>query len=265
MSFTLYEDQFDSRHDYSHGIPASKTLVIASTVRSGSHMLGHALHATGAFGFPLEYAHPKNLAEWQRRFDVDNADAAFTRLLDIRTSDNGVFGIKVHYRHLVTLGGLKGLLRRFPEPHFVLLTRDDLVAQAVSLSIASQTGNWISGQADPSHPATYSYRDIADCLRRVILDNASWQYLLAANGLKSMAMQFSEVQSNTRQAITRIADFMDVTIDPDIVPASPVTHAQKNAVNQAWIERFIEESQPDEELLKYHREPLLRRLKRKLS
>ncbi|MCU7556109.1 Stf0 family sulfotransferase [Alteromonas sp. ASW11-19] len=265
MSFTLYEDQFDSRHDYTHDTPADKTLVIASTVRSGSHMLGHALHATGAFGFPLEYAHPKNLAEWQKRFGVTNSEAAFEQLLKTRTSENGVFGIKIHYRHLNTLGGLKGLLSRFPDPHFVLLTRDDLVAQAVSLSIARQTGNWISGQADNNKPVTYSYNDIADSMRRVILDNASWQYLLAANGVKSLAMQFSEVQSNTRHAITRIADFMNVEIDPQTVPTTPVTQAQKNSVNQTWIERFIEESQPDEELLEYHREQLTRRLLRKLT
>ena len=40
---SLYEDQFLEKNDLNRVEKPSKTLIIASTGRSGSHMLGHAL------------------------------------------------------------------------------------------------------------------------------------------------------------------------------------------------------------------------------
>ncbi len=49
----LYEQQFSLQNNFEKGVDIRKTLVIASTPRCGSHFLGHALHQTGQFGFPL--------------------------------------------------------------------------------------------------------------------------------------------------------------------------------------------------------------------
>ena len=46
----LYQDQFSETHDLPVINKPSKVLIIASTGRSGSHMLGHALHQTNCFG-----------------------------------------------------------------------------------------------------------------------------------------------------------------------------------------------------------------------
>lgn len=263
MTGPLYEDQFDSRHDFSHNKRATKTLIIASTVRSGSHMLGHALHASGAFGYPLEYAQEKNLTEWKKRLEVRETNQAMETLLTTRASENGVFGIKVHYRHLPVLGGLEGILNTFPDPHFVLLTRDDVMAQAVSLAIAKQTGNWISGQNEGESEPEYCFDDIDESLRRVVFANASWQYLLAANGVPTLPMRFSEVRDNMPRAIADIAAFMDVELNPDRIPESPVTHKQSQSINQSWVTRFQQEASMKDELLRYHSEHLTHRLKRK--
>lgn len=263
MTSGVYADQFDSRHDFSHNQRATKTLIIASTVRSGSHMLGHVLHATGAFGYPLEYAQPKNVSVWKKKLGVKDTQQTMEKLLVRRSSENGVFGIKVHYRHLDTLGGLTGLLQCFPDPHFVLLTRDDVMAQAVSLAIARQTGNWISGQNETDIEPEYRFSEIDDSLRRVVLANASWQYLLAANGLPTLPLRFSDVKNNTRQTIIDIARFMNVELDESRIPSTPVTKKQSKSLNQSWIARFQKEAGEGDELLRYHAEKLTYRLKRK--
>ncbi|WP_089676027.1 Stf0 family sulfotransferase [Vreelandella aquamarina] len=41
-----------------------RCLVICSTPRCGSHMLGHSLYETGKAGFPLEYLQKNNLKRW---------------------------------------------------------------------------------------------------------------------------------------------------------------------------------------------------------
>src|SRR5690554_4240321 len=109
-------------------------------------MLGHALQATGSFGFPLEYGNPSNLAEWKKRLGVDGLPELVSAIQAIRTSPNGVFSIKIHYPHIDNFGGIDVIKKLFPESYFVFLTRKDLLNQAISLSIAKQTGVWISGQ-----------------------------------------------------------------------------------------------------------------------
>lgn len=261
----LYQDQFSSDHDYQNQTETQKTLVIASTVRSGSHMLGHLLHQTDAFGFPLEYVNRKNLEEWKTRLGCRSLAEVLEALKARRTSSNGVFGIKVHYSHIEEFGGFKAMCDMLPNPHFVLLTREDVMAQAVSLAVAKQTGAWISGQGKITTDPDYRFDDIEAGLRRVCLENASWRYSLAASGAKYMELNFSDVKTNTANTILRIADFLDISVESAKVPSSPVTKRQSNELNKQWLARFQNEFDADNELLRFNPESFWHKLTRKLS
>lgn len=258
----LYEDQFADEHDYPNQTETRKTLIIASTVRSGSHMLGHALHETGAFGFPLEYANTKNLNQWKQKFGISDTAEVMQKLMQRRTSANGVFGIKLHYCHLETLGGFSRIKSLFPNPHFVLLTRQDVMSQAVSLAVAKQTGAWISKQEKQKQPE-YRFEDIDNGLRRILFENSSWKYTLSASGAKYMDLNFNDVKSNTANTILRIADMMETEVDSHRIPAAPVTKKQSDTINKAWTQRFIKEFNVDDELLRFNQESIIRRLKKR--
>lgn len=259
----LYENQFDEAHNYPPA-ETKKTLIIASTVRSGSHMLGHALHATGAFGFPLEYVNKQNLAQWQKIFGTATLEDTLRQIKRYRTSPNGVFGIKVHYSHLKqSCGGFASLLELLPDPHFVLLTREDVMAQAVSLAVARQTGNWIAGQTDVKTEPTYNFEDIDNSLRRILFENASWRYTLAASGCRYMELNFADVKSHISSAVSRIADFMQVDVDPNALPDAPVTKKQGHSLNEQWMKMFRSQFTADTELMRYNQESLPRRLYRR--
>ncbi|AXR05540.1 Stf0 family sulfotransferase [Salinimonas sediminis] len=260
----LYEDQFNDKHDYPHQTDTRKTLIIASTVRSGSHMLGHVLHETGAFGFPLEYANSKNLQQWKEKLQEADTKKCMQAIMRRRTSPNGVFGIKVHYSHLPALGGFNALRQLFPNPHFVLLTRHDVMSQAVSLAMAKQTGSWIADQSKGRQPV-YHAEDIDNGLRRILFENSSWKYTLSASGARYMDLNFDDVKANTANTVLRIADFMQQDIDSARIPRAPVTRKQSNELNQQWTARFIEQFNGNDELLRYNRESPLRRLARKFT
>ena len=261
----LYQDQFSSEHDYRHQTETQKTLVIASTVRSGSHMLGHLLHQTDAFGFPLEYANRKNLDEWKARLNCKTLPEVLKALQARRTSSNGTFGIKIHYSHVQEFGGFKAMCDLLPNPHFVLLTREDVMAQAVSLAVAKQTGAWISEQGKPVSDPDFRFDDIEAGLRRVCLENASWRYSLAASGCKYMELNFSDVRSNTVNTVLRIADFMGIDVESPKIPTSPVTKRQSNELNKKWLARFQQEFNADNELLRFNQESIWHKLAKKLS
>lgn len=251
----LYQDQFSESHDFPRVDKPAKVLIIASTPRCGSHMLGHALHRTGCFGFPLEYTQPSNLAEWRRR--LAGCDDVLTEIQRRRTSPNGVFGIKIHYSHVSGYGGFQHVMRRFPDAYYMFLFRRDVLKQAVSLSIAQQTGVWISGQAPSGTTVEYDFDRINKCMRRVLLENAGWRYLFAAHGCRTMELEFDEVRDDIGAAVTRIGSFMDVSVDAEQIPADPVTKKQGVDINKAWAERFLKDfSERDEYLIKERTHPL---------
>lgn len=240
----IYEKQFSAEYDMkSPESGVQKTLIIASTPRSGSHMLGHALHSTGCFGFPLEYIHPINKLTWRKRFGVRTDSEAIQSLFQNRTSPNGVFGIKMHFSHVQAFGGINKVAKVFPNTFFVLLTRRSLVEQAVSFEIGRQSGEWISGQVTSNRSApTYSYRRVDAALRSIIRENASWEYTIGRLGLNCMRLDFDTARSDIAGAVADIATFIDISVPSEHLPRVHVTVAQTNPIKREWKERFIRDS-----------------------
>lgn len=235
----LYQEQFLENHDFPRVTKPSKVLIIASTGRSGSHMLGHALHENKNFGFPLEYVNPGNIAEWKRRLGKDDFKEVLSEIQQRRTSQNGVFGIKIHYSHIKMFGGFDQLKEMFPDAFYVLLTRKDVLKQAISLSIAGQTGVWISGQEPVTDNPQYNFKDIDKCLSETICENASWRYILAANKCNHIEMSFDFVRNNLASSIEQIAKFMDIEVALDSIPKEQITKKQSNNINNEWEKRFL--------------------------
>ena len=211
-------------------------------------MLGHALHTTGSFGFPLEYTNPANFKEWQRLLKKETLPEVIDELQARRTSDNGVFSIKIHYSHLKMYGGFNGLRALFPDAYYVLLSRKDVLKQAVSLAIASQTGVWIADQEAKYNNPTYDYLAIKAFLKNTIIEQASWRYSLAASGAHFLEMNFDDIKSDILGAVSQIASFMGVTVAREKMPTMPVTQQQSNELNTEWLTRFLLEH-PDDRLL----------------
>jgi len=248
---SLYEDQFAEKYDFPRVERPTKTLIIASTGRSGSHMLGHALHETKCFGFPLEYLNPGNLLEWKRRLGVRKTKAVLEELQRRRTSPNGVFGIKLHYAHIQQIGGFSEVRKYFPDAYYILLSRVDQLSQAVSMSVARQTGLWIANQnVSPRCTPKYSFKQIDKCLRQIILENASWRYLLASQGCRHKEIIFENARDNLRETIIEIAEFMSIDIGEETLPESQVTIKQGRDFNTVWTKRFSSEFSGSKELCK---------------
>jgi len=245
----LYEDQFNAKYNFGACEKVKKTLIIASTPRCGSHLLGHSLYETKQFGFPLEYVQPANLDKWKIIYKTDNTSVALDQIEQHRTSPNGVFSIKIHYHQLSQLGGFNGLLKRYKNPYIMLLTRSDALNQAVSLSIARQSGVWIAGQLPKNYNITYNYDDINYCLRRTLLDNAAWRYLLASSTADYIELDFAQVKTDLNNCVVKIADFMQLENFNIKEPVKHATKVQSNAINKEWIEKFKSDKRTQDILL----------------
>lgn len=235
----LYQPQFAPALDIPDAPAPRRSLIIASTPRSGSHMLGYALAATGRMGVPYEYCNPANLAEWQKRLATSNAPATLQAIMQRRTTPNGIFSIKAHYSQVGTLGGPAAFLAAFPDPRIVHIRRADVLRQAISFSIAMQTGVWISEQEPVTRTARYDGRAINTWLRDIATQNARWTTALRASGLPVLALEYEAVCDDLPGTLRRIATLLEIDLPAHAMPAAAATRTQAvTGQTDDWIARF---------------------------
>jgi LPS sulfotransferase NodH len=234
-----YEDQFSSKYDVV-GAPAPRcSIIVASTPRSGSHMLGHAMGVTDQMGRPFEYSPPQNAEEWQKRLGQPDMKSAMREIMKRRTTMNGVFSTKLHYEHLPLFGGLLPVVEFFPSPKIIRVVRADLLRQAISLVIARQTGAWISSMKGNGRTPQYDFHAIRRELERVALHNALWDSELKAAGIPFLTIEFEATRTDVSNVLRRIAEFCDISLASAALPDKPVTKPQAaSGRTEEWIERY---------------------------
>jgi LPS sulfotransferase NodH len=133
--------------------------LVLGSPRTGTNLLCHALRVSGKAGDPDEWyglsrlhgiledwglAHPRSRPEVPQATDW----AAYQQRLLEKTSSGGRFGVKVFHYHVERLfhtGQISSPVELLPEScrsdvRVILVARQDVVAQAVSMAVAYRTG-----------------------------------------------------------------------------------------------------------------------------
>ncbi len=239
-----YEAQFAPEMDLPRTAPTTQILLIASTPRCGSHLLGHMLKDHGGFGVPLEYLHPGNLPYWQRRFGARDLYGLFPEFLRHRTSPNGRFVTKAHWDQFAPVRGeIDRLTGGLGLAQAVWIYRRSLLSQAVSWVIARQTGVWIAG-ATPRGEAHFAFADIVGAAREARAQNAAWKrYFEKRPQLPALAIAYEDLIRPETQARSGLAGFLG--LERPLVPAGK-TARQSTSINAQWKRRFEAETSAEE-------------------
>ncbi|MCR2834402.1 Stf0 family sulfotransferase [Parerythrobacter lacustris] len=241
--------QFEPARDVANAAPIRRAVIIASTQRSGSSLLGHYLEKTGAFGVPLEYFNQSNLAHWRKRFDFADVEQFLDLVEPLRTSAGGVFSIKAHYFQLREVGSIDSLFARYGDCRFVRITRRNLLRQAISRTVAQQTGVWISGQPETGQPH-YDAGLIAANLRALSRQHEQWSLGFATTGTDYMLVEYEDLVADPAETIRRIASYCEVPMTDMAMPDAPPIKPQTRSLSSEWEDRFLQEqNETDEPIL----------------
>lgn len=238
----LWREQFDADFDLPswEGEPR-KVCILASTPRSGSHLFGHAMQSTGHLGAPLEYFHKTHWEKWQELAAAAGEDT-LRHIIRRRTSPNGLFAAKMHYSHIIKVKIEWRRLFEYPNVAVVRLKRRNVLRQAISFAVAEQTLSWIGGQPVVAEPS-YSHRAIARALRRLVLEDASWDVYLAGFGFPTKIVFYEDfvkdMDGHIRDlgAFLGLEDAVSLTVDRSFLPPRQATSR-----SDEWEARFIEET-----------------------
>ncbi len=246
--------QFEPARDVPDAAPIRRAVIIASTQRSGSSLLGHYLEKTGAFGVPLEYFNQSNLAHWRKRFEFANIEQFLDRIEPLRTSPGGIFSIKSHYFQLREVGSISSLFARYGDCRFVRITRRNLLQQAISRTVAQQTGVWISGQPETGQPR-YDASLIAANLRALSRQHEQWSLAFAITGTDFLPVEYEDLVADPGTTIRRIANFCDVPLSDSAIPDAPPIKPQTRSMSAEWAERYLQERTEADEPILFGRYP----------
>jgi len=229
------------------GKPSYKCLV-ASTPRSGSSLLGRLLHENG-LGVPNEYLHPSvHIPFLAHRWGLIEAGKVNLSLylqtcFQYRTTQEGVFTCKAHWNQFQPFFN-KGVLQRYFEgTRFVMIRRRDLLGQAISHEIASQTGQWSSYWPKSKEPA-YSKESIRKRMQAVLNENANWRMFFAQNDINWLEVVYEDLLRDPLDMIQKVIDHLipEFGLQANASIESSGISKQRNSINQCWRERFVREA-----------------------
>jgi trehalose 2-sulfotransferase len=244
----------DERLDFNHFVPLRKSYIVASSYRSGSNYFCWELWRTGVLGAPVEFLNPYDaLPVLMNRFKASSPGDYITKLIERRSSKNGVFGLKTHSHHFeVFLKQYPQLLEALAPVTFIHINRRNTLAQAVSMAKALQTDFWTSRIESERPPLQYDRELIAKCLEEVEQQELKWPRWFEAHGIEPFHVVYEDLLADTPKAIRSIVELLGVANDePDDVLVPP-TKRQGDGTNRDWIERFETETKKEPEQAKAH-------------
>ena len=198
--------------------PAQTRYVVFFTPRSGSSRLTDLATRTKALGDPGECFNPAFIPKIGQAYSARNMSEYVDLLLRHRQTKNGVFGCEVTHMHVMTgfWGGQKFLDALRPTSTLWLI-REDIIAQAVSVSRMTQTNVSHSVSADDGAIAkaeeVFSYRPdaIRNILRRLRWMEEGTENLIRDAGLNPMRLSYEHsVKMRPRRLMALIGGHVGV-------------------------------------------------------
>jgi trehalose 2-sulfotransferase len=235
----------DERLDFDHPGSLRKSYFIASSYRCGSQYLSWRLWQTGVLGAPSEVLSPTNeMRIFMNRFKTSSPAEYIDKLVARRTSPNGVFGMKAHFHHFEAfLKGYPALLDALSPMTFVYISRQDKVAQAVSMARALQTGQWTSRMESGASPSLqYDREMIAKCMEDIKQQDINWRRWFESRNVAPFQVTYNDVATDAESVVNRIVELLGVEKDERVEVNVPPVKKQGDETNQEWIERFQREA-----------------------
>lgn len=230
-----------AKYDFPEQREPNQKYMIASTPRSGSTLLAMKLWETGLLGAPLEYV---NVQSWMvamiARLQVGDLRTYCQKVLSLRTSPNGVFGIKVHPAQMDFLINT-GTVHHFLPKQVIRVRRRDTVGQAISLVIASQTRQFSSLESARAEPV-YRTAAITQALSTLRKGEAIWDEHLQRMAASVHTCWYEDLIDNFEPVLDQVCDFLLPGQPHKRQLNLPALERQASSRNAEWRDMYMQET-----------------------
>lgn len=242
-----------------------QSYIVCSTGRSGSTLLCKTLKNLKCCGNPAEYFHHNETKKLQLKDDPEKFINYCNSVLHQGLTSNGIFGIKMHWWQMYDFlkiakksplfenkKDLEILNAIFPNLKFIYISRQDIIAQAVSTTIALTTKVWEKSANNNSIKETKKEKKLSIKNRSIKFrplkiyrweqsfkdQNRRWKQFFEENDLEYYAVTYEKLTSSFEEEIVNILDFLNIDqtlLDQKIEMA---TKKQSTNINQQFIRYY---------------------------
>ena len=213
---------------------------ICTQPRSGSNLLCQVLSSTDQLGYPLEYFNGPGRRALGLPDFPDAPELQIEAILRLGATPNGVYAVKLFASQFAAFSRRLRWMDLLPNLHFVYLSRDDLLGQAISWARALQTGQYRSMQP-AKRLAVYDAGLIRSQLMAIVRERAQWEAFFARTGIEPLRIVYERFLEDRLSYVDLVAKLMDV--ENPVVDRRRVDLAiQRDAVTEEWARRFRAEN-----------------------
>lgn len=196
--------------------PQMKTIFLCMTPRSGSSYLGSVLQKNriarfGEYFRTVGGTLEKIVAETVPR---TYEDYVLSRISQFKLGN--VFGAKLDWLQFAPLYYFGAFDRYFPNARMIYLTRGDILAQAISRYIATETGYFHSVNKnkeetrDAEVPLDFGllWRHVEHLLEM----QAAWERFFVTEGIAPLRLTYEAIEANPEAVLRRVAAFVETPL-----------------------------------------------------
>jgi LPS sulfotransferase NodH len=218
---------------------------ICTQPRSGSNLLCQHLSSTDQLGYPLEYFNGPGRRALGLPDFPDAPELQIDAILRLGATPNGVYAVKLFASHFAGFSRRLRWIDLLPDLHFVYLTRDDLLGQAISWARALQTEQYRSTQP-AARTAVYDADLIGSRLMTIVQERAQWEAFFARTGIMPLRIVYERFLEDGSSHVDQVADLVGVE-NPDVDQSRIDIVIQRDSVSEEWKQRFrAERGDPNE-------------------
>lgn len=216
--------------------------IILFTNRSGSSMVAEHLRATGRFrgmGEPLNT--PRVLA-MMARDGLDSFHGYLRSRVERELSADSMFGLKASLQQVMMLWRAGVIPGYFGDIRWVFAQRRDLVAQAVSFEIATQTRQWESFGDGTGEQPEYRFERLRKKVTALAMQNAAINAYFAVMDIQPQRVIYEDFCQDPPGATASLAASLGMD-GAEVDNAQLRRELQRDDTNAVFCARFRQDYQ----------------------
>ena len=181
-----------------------------------------------------------------------------TQVIEEGTTPNGIFGAKMmwgyfddflsHVREIPTwqpVATPQLLADIFPNLHYIWITRQDKVRQAVSLWRAIQTSVWrqedsfSARKPKPHHELVFNRDAIEHLVGQITAHEAAWGHYFAENAIQPLTIVYEDFVSAQEETIRVVLNFLGVSVPDTFALPQRRMRRQADDLSEEWVQRYM--------------------------
>lgn len=127
----------------------------------------------------------------------------------------------------------------FPHLHYIFVTREDKVRQAVSHSKALQTGQWTSRDVSPEGMRPeFDFDQIDGLLKTTAADEVGWRAYFDEIEVQPLTINYEQLMADPRAVVRRVFEHLKMAAPQDLILPEPALRKQADTLTEEWVTHY---------------------------